>query len=341
MAIRHGRGVAAINYPTGMNLGGDPTQALVHATPTGSFMVTLSSVDVGQGLRQIMAQICAETIGVATDQVTVDTADTDTGPHCMGTFASRGTHRAGNAVITAAREAKQVLLEVAAEELEVDASDLETDGKGNIQVKSAPSRSISIMDTALAAHFKHGRSISGRGMFLVPRSYPDAETGAMKPSTCYSHACTVADVEVDDETGEVTVLEIKNVFELGRALNPKIIEQQLIGGSWMGMSHALYETTEPYYPRRDHGGTDFNEYLMPGPGDLAKTDVVVLERPSGDGPYGAKGPGEMCANPQIPAIANAIFDAVGIRIDSIPITPERILRALKEVGSHPAEASAA
>src|SRR6185437_15845413 len=329
MTIRHGRGVAAINYPTGMNLGGDPTQALVHATPTGSFMVTLSSVDVGQGLRQIMAQICAETIGVSTDQVTVDTADTDTGPHCMGTFASRGTHRAGNAVITAANEAKQVLLEVAAEELEVDATDLETDGHGNIQVKRAPSRSISIMDTALAAHFKHGRSISGRGMFLVPRSYPDTETGAMKPSTCYSHACTVADVEVDDETGEVTVLEIKNVFELGRALNPKIIEQQLTGGSWMGMSHALYETTEPYYPRRDHGGTDFNEYLMPGPGDLAKTDIVVLERPSGDGPYGAKGPGEMCANPQIPAIANAIFDAVGVRIDTIPITPERILRALK------------
>ncbi|HET7411023.1 MAG TPA: molybdopterin cofactor-binding domain-containing protein, partial [Pararhizobium sp.] len=150
MTIRHGRGVAAINYPTGMNLGGDPTQALVHATPTGSFMVTLSSVDVGQGLKHIMAQICAETIGVRTDQVTVDTADTDTGPHCMGTFASRGTHRAGNAVIAAAKEAKQVLMEVAAEELEVDASDLETDGEGNIQVKSAPSRSISIMDTALA-----------------------------------------------------------------------------------------------------------------------------------------------------------------------------------------------
>ncbi len=99
MAIRRGRGVAAINYPTGMNLGGDPTQALVHSTPTGNFMVTLSSVDLGQGMKQIMAQICAETIGVPTDRVTVDTADTDTGPHCMGTFASRGTHRAGNAVI--------------------------------------------------------------------------------------------------------------------------------------------------------------------------------------------------------------------------------------------------
>lgn len=330
MAWRRGRGVAAINYPTGMNLGGDPTQALVHSTPTGSFMVTLSSVDLGQGLRQVIAQICAETIGVPTEWVTVDTADTDTGPHCMGTFASRGTHRVGNAVIRAAQEARQVMLEVAAEELEADAADLETDGKGNIHVKGAPSLSISIFETALAAHFKYGRSISGRGMFLVPRSYPEMETGAMKPSTCYAHACTVAEVQVDDETGEVRVLSIKNVFEIGRALNPRMVEQQLIGGSWMGVSHALCETTEPYYPARDHGARDFNEYLMPGPGDIAETEIIVLERPSGDGPFGAKGPGEMCANPQIPAIANAIFNAVGVRVDTLPITPERVLRALRE-----------
>jgi CO/xanthine dehydrogenase Mo-binding subunit len=290
----------------------------------------LSSVDLGQGLRQVIAQICAETIGVPTEWVTVDTADTDTGPHCMGTFASRGTHRVGNAVIRAAKEARQVLLEVAAEELEADAADLETDGKGNIHVKGVSSLSISIFDTALAAHFKHGRSISGRGMFLVQRSYPETATGAMKPSTCYAHACTVAEVEVDDETGEIRVLSIKNVFEIGRALNPKMVEQQLVGGSWMGMSHALYETTEPYYPQRNHGGTDYNRYLMPGPGDLAETEIIVLERPSSDGPYGAKGLGEMCANPQIPAIANAVFDAVGVRVDTLPITPERILRALKE-----------
>ena len=222
------------------------------------------------------------------------------------------------------------MLEVAAEELEVNASDLETDGVGNINIKGAPQRSISIFDTALAAHFKQGRSISGRGMFLVPRSYPDTATGAMKPATCYAHACTVADVEVDDETGEVTVLAVKNIFEIGRALNPKMVEQQLVGGSWMGISHALYETTEPYYPSRDLGGVDFNEYLMPGPGDLAETEIIVLERPAADGPYGAKGPGEMCANPLIPAVANAVFDAVGVRVDTLPITPERILRTLKE-----------
>ena len=107
MAKARGRGVAAVNYPTGMNLGGDPSQALVHATTTGNFVVSLSSADLGQGLRTVMTQICAETIGVPPEMVIIDTADTDTGPHCMGTFASRGTHRIGNAIIMAAKEARR------------------------------------------------------------------------------------------------------------------------------------------------------------------------------------------------------------------------------------------
>src|SRR5213078_2247565 len=123
MAKARGLGVAAVNYPTGMNLGGDPSQALIHATTTGSFVVTLSSVDLGQGIKTVGAQIAAETLGVPYDTVIIDTADTDTGPHCMGTFASRGTHRIGNAIMMAAKEAKSVMLEVAGEELEVNASD--------------------------------------------------------------------------------------------------------------------------------------------------------------------------------------------------------------------------
>ena len=99
----HGRGLAAINYPIGMNLGGDPSQALVHSNPDGKFMVALSSIDLGQGMKSVTRQIAAETLGVPVEDVYVDTADSDTGPHCMGSFASRGTHRVGNAVIQAAR----------------------------------------------------------------------------------------------------------------------------------------------------------------------------------------------------------------------------------------------
>ena len=140
------------------------------------------------------------------DNIIVDTADTDTGPHCMGTFATAGTHRVGNAVIMAAEEAREVMLDVAAEELEVDAEDLETDGTGFIKLKGSDEKTIHVVDLALAAHFKHGRTISG------PRHLPEAERSTRTPRParwtrlCQAHACTVADVEVDDETGVVEVL---------------------------------------------------------------------------------------------------------------------------------------
>lgn len=332
MAVHKGRGFAAINYPIGMNLGGDPSQALVHSNPDGKFTVALSAIDLGQGMKSVTRQIAAETLGVPVEDVYVDTADSDTGPHDMGSFASRGTHRMGNAVIRASEEARQVMLEAAAEELEVDAGDLVTDGRGNIHVKGAPSRSITTMAAAQAAQFKQGRTIAGRGIFLIPLSAVDPETGEMSPVTTFAHAAMLVTVEVDDETGEVAVTDMQSAYEVGRALNPKLVEQQLRGGAWMGMSHAAWETTEPYYPKRDHRPEDFNTYLMPGPGDLAPHHISILERPAEDGPYGGKGPGEMCANPVLPAVVNAVYDAVGVRIDDLPVTPEKVLRGIKALG---------
>ncbi|MFF4616228.1 xanthine dehydrogenase family protein molybdopterin-binding subunit [Nonomuraea jabiensis] len=332
MALRHGRGYAAVNYPTGMNLGGDPSQALVHATTMGGFVVTLSSVDLGQGLRTVVAQCAAETLGVPIENIIVDTADTDTGPHCMGTFASRGTHRVGNAVIMAAREARDVMLQVAADELEVDAEDLETDGTGFVRLRGSSEMKIHISDVALAAHFRQGRTISGRGIYLKEPSTPVPETGEMDPDSCQAHACTVAEVAVDDETGVIEVLRLYNTYEIGRALNPALATQQVEGGAWMGLSHALFESTEPYYPHsREHGPVDFTEYLMPGPADIPAQTSMFLERPADNGPFGAKGIGEMTANAPIPAIANAVYDAVGVRLTSMPFTPEKVLRGLDEL----------
>ncbi|MCA4918573.1 MAG: xanthine dehydrogenase family protein molybdopterin-binding subunit [Roseomonas sp.] len=332
MALHRGRGFAAINYPIGMNLGGDPSQALIHSNPDGKFTVALSAIDLGQGMKSVTRQIAAETLGVPVTDVYVDTADSDTGPHDMGSFASRGTHRMGNAVIMAAKEARAVMLEAAAEELEVDATDLVTDGRGNIHVRGAPGRSITTMAAAQAAQFKQGRTIAGRGIFLIPLSEVDPDTGEMTPVSTFAHAAMLVEVEVDDETGEVTVTDMKSAYEVGRALNPRLVEQQLRGGAWMGMSHAAWETTEPYYPARDPGPVDFNTYLMPGPGDLAPHHISVLERPAEDGPYGGKGPGEMCANPVLPAVVNAVYDAVGVRIDELPVTPEKVLRGLRALG---------
>lgn len=329
MAKKRGVGMAAVNYPTGMNLGGDPSQALIHSTTTGTFVISLSSTDLGQGLKTVIAQIGAEALGLPFENVLVNTADSDTGPHCMGTFASRATHRVGNAVIAAAEEARKVMLEVAGDELEVSPDDLETDGQGNIRVKGAPDRSINIVNLALAAHFKHGKTISGRGMFMKPKSDVDPETGAMDPDSTEAHACTVAEVEVDTETGEVTVLSLKSAYEIGCEVNPALVEGQIRGGSFMGMAHALYETTAPYYPVQEHNPSSFSDYILPGPTELPLIESVVLEYPSSTGPFGVKGVGEMTANPPIPAIVNAINNALGVRITSLPVTPEKILRALE------------
>ncbi len=330
MAKLRGTGIAAVNYPTGMNLGGDPSQALIHSTTTGNFIISLSSTDLGQGLKTVIAQIAAETLGVPFQNVMIDTADTDTGPHCMGTFASRATHRVGNAVIEAAMEARQIMLEVAADELEANPADLETDGSGLIKVKGQPDRAIHIIDLALAAHFKYARTISGRGMFMKPKSIVDPESGAMDPDSTEAHACVIAEVEVDTETGIVDVLSLKCAYEVGRAVNPKLVEGQVVGGAFMGMSHALYETTDPYYPSVEHKPMNWTEYNLPGPHEVPKIEAQILEYPSSTGPYGVKGVGEMTANAPIPAIANAVKDAIGVRIYELPITPERVLRALAE-----------
>ena len=340
MAKLRGTGMAAVNYPTGMNLGGDPSQALIHATTSGSFNVVLAATDLGQGLRTVIAQIAAETLGVPYDQIVIQTADTDTGPHDMGTFASRTTHRVGNAVIMAAVEARDSVLALASEELEVAVSDLALDGEGGIYVTGSPTKRLGIADLASRAQFQYGRTIAGRGVFMKPRSPVDPETGAMDPDSTQSYACTIAEVEVDSETGIVDVLSIRSAYDVGKMVNPALVKGQITGGAWMGMSHALYETTEPYYPDYAHSPKDFAEYLMPGPSENPVIDCVVLEIPSANGPYGVKSVGEMTANSPIPAIVNAIYHATGVRIDSLPVTPEKILRGLDAKAAAEAQARA-
>ena len=330
MAKLRGTGLAAVNYPTGMHLGGDPTQSLIHMTPAGDFVVTMASVDLGQGLRTVLAQIAAETLGVPYESIQVETADTDTGPHCTGTFASRTTHRAGNAVVMAAQEARKAMLEVAGELLEASPDDLETDGDGNVHIKGVAGKSVSVGEVAGAAHFAFGKTIAGRGAYLKPPSPMDPETGACDPDSTQAHACTVVEVEVDTETGMVEVLDLKAVYEVGQQVNPELVKGQIVGGAWMGIGHALYETTAPGYPAIDPAPVDFQNYLQPGPSETPDIECEVLEFPATSGPYGGKGVGEMVTNGPIPAIVNAINNALDVRITQIPVTPEVVLRALDE-----------
>jgi CO/xanthine dehydrogenase Mo-binding subunit len=126
------------------------------------------------------------------------------------------------------------------------------------------------------------------------------------------------------------VLSIKSAYEVGRQVNPALVEGQIVGGSVMGMAHALMETTAPYYPAIDHSPGSFSDYIIPGPADVPEIESVVLEYPSASGPFGVKGVGEMTANSPIPAIVNAIYNAVGVRITELPVTPEKVLRGIEE-----------
>jgi CO/xanthine dehydrogenase Mo-binding subunit len=167
-------------------------------------------------------------------------------------------------------------------------------------------------------------------MWMKPKSEVDPVTGAMDPDSTEAHACTVAEVEVDTETGQITVISLKSAYEVGQQVNPKLVEGQIVGGAFMGISHALYETTDPYYPGVEHKPLNWTDYTLPGPHELPEIESRVLEYPSKDGPYGVKGVGEMTANSPIPAIANAVANAIGVRMYDLPITPERVLRALAE-----------
>ena len=331
MAKHKGRGIAAIEYPTGMNQNGDPSQCWIKVKPDGRIDVFAGTADIGNGSKTIQSQIVAETIGVPYDWITYDNSNTDSSPMCTGTFASRATFVAGKAAEKAALQVKQKLLEIAGKELEIDPSDLEI-VDGEVVAKGAPQTKMSVADVAGAATFGHGELITGTGAQLKPyAAIVDPETGEvdLPPHSAISYAACSAEVEVDDETGEVKVLRLQQCYDVGRAINPTLVEGQIEGGAMMGLGLAVLENCYPYYPDVENRGGSFGSYLAPGMEDMPQIDTIIIENPSADGPYGAKGIGEMANNPQPPAITAAVHDAIGVWITELPITPERVLRALE------------
>jgi CO/xanthine dehydrogenase Mo-binding subunit len=330
MAKQTGRGFATIEYPTGMNQNGDPSQAWIKLKPDGTVDVFSGTVDIGQGSRTVHTQIVADTLGVPYDWVTMDNSNTDSSAVCTGTFASRGTFIGGNAVRFAAERVRERILEIASKELEIDSGDLEI-ADGEVVAKGAPDRKISVADVAGAATYNYGELISGQGTALKPFAEVSDDDGSVQvePHSAVSYAACVADVEVDDETGDVTVMRLVQVYDVGRAINPTLVEGQIEGGAMMGLGLGVLEEAYPRYPSPDHRGEQFGTYLAPTMEQLPELDNVILENPSVDGPFGAKAIGEMANNAQPAAIASAIHDAVGVWVTEYPATPERVLRAIR------------
>jgi len=324
-----GRGIAAVSYPTGMNLGGDPTSAIIIAQPGGTFSVLLSSVEMGQGIRTAMAQIAAEFIGVNVVNIEIKLSDTDVTPYDAGSFASRSTHRAGNAIKIAAMEVRRSILNIAAKELEEPIQNLEIK-QGQVFVKQNPSRKISVEKVIELAMSKYSTTIVGQGFYTKPKSFVDPDTGACDPHSAMGHACAVVDVEVDIETGEVEVKKLVLAIEAGLIVNPALVLNQAIGGAVMSITHVLTETVYPYYPSYEYQAKSFNDYIIAKASSVPSIEVILVSNHFAESEWIFKGVGEMVVTAPTAAIVDAIFDAIGVWLTDLPITPEKILRALEE-----------
>jgi CO/xanthine dehydrogenase Mo-binding subunit len=273
--------------------------------------------------------MAAEILGIEYEQVKFINDNTDSCPICFGSFASRVTYFAGNAVIKAATNARQKLFEIAAPDLGAAPEDLEA-VDGTIRVKNSPEKALPIGQVATKGLYEKHEFVVGTGSFGRPRSFPDPETGACDPLATLAWASVQIEVEVDTETGVVTVIDSRSVYDVGKAINPEMAKLQVEGGAIMGMSWATLENLYPFYPSPKFQPRSLGQYMIATTMDIPHIETTMVECPSPVGPWGAKGIGEMTANPPSPAVVNAVHDAIGVWITDIPITPEKVLRALEE-----------
>ncbi|QGU95365.1 molybdopterin-dependent oxidoreductase [Clostridium bovifaecis] len=329
--IRKGRGVANVYYPTGFNGGGDPDLVSLRIKVDGTIDMTNATCEMGQGFKTVGIQMAAEALGVSEEIFTIDNSNTDTAAFSMDTAGSRSTYIVGLAAISAAKDLIKKIKEFAAGTMGCKIEELVYEN-GKVSKKDDETKAMTLKEIGAASTYG-GVFLMGAGGFLPPPGPPrDPETGHTIPSRSYAWGSTVVDVEVDDETGEVTVVNLYDCYDVGTVINPLQAEGQVDGGNVQGISMALYEDLSPYFPQSiETYASNFTDYIIPTFKDIPqKSEIKFYENYDPYGPFGAKGMGEMVTNTQPPAIANAIYDAVGVYIDSLPITPEKILRALEE-----------
>lgn len=325
---KRGKGISLIYYPTGMAGGGDTTQAFVKVKPDGGADLFLGCRELGQGFKTIACQILSDELGIPFDKIVIHNNSTDDTGVCTGSFASRVTYFAGNAIKAAAADARRQLFEYAAAELGVAVDELSL-AEDKIFVTTDPSKSKTIAEIASDANWKMGRIILGKGYFWKePAEVLDAENGQINIITTIAYGASLAEVEVDTETGHVEILQLINVFDSGKTINPLLAEGQIDGGVVMGIGSTLMEDANPFYPTDRLKPKTLGDYVIPTAMDVPSMKSVLVEFPSANGPYGVKGIGEMTANTVSPAVSNAIYDAIGIWINDMPVTPEKILKAL-------------
>lgn len=322
---QRGRGVASMMYGIGRTGVIDAASAHVELDDGGSLKVLTGVTEIGEGILTAIAQIAAEEVGVEIEDVRIAENDTATVPEASHAGASRQTYVVGNAVIDACRDVKRRLFQTLSERWGVPPDDIDARHR-TVWSRSRPELRLSMAD-AVAYCKKQGRFLVGSGTWRSVGTGLDPETGQGEPWSTYVWGTQIAEVEVDTETGEVTILEFWAAHDVGKAINPQGVEGQIEGGIVMGMGMALMEEYELSEGVPKTAG--FSKYILPTSLDIPHIHSLIVENPEELGPHGAKGVGEPTSLPTAPAIVNAIYDAIGVRIDTLPASPERILASLQ------------
>jgi CO/xanthine dehydrogenase Mo-binding subunit len=326
--IKRGIGYAALAHTSGL-LG---TAATVQLRADGSVALNIGAIDIGQGSTTIMSQLCAEVLQIPVTRVAFAAADSDASPFNWKTAASRTTYMTGRAVVAATGSVRDQLFKHATEMLECGMDDLELRAGGAVGVRGTD-RAVSFADIAGRSLFRIGGPIVGYHGFVYdgPRFDPKhtlMDSMAFGNCGTYAFGATAAEVEVDEVTGAVRVVRVWSAHDVGRAVNPMLVEGQIEGGLVHGIGLTLYEQMVWDDDGRLVNPT-FANYRMPGAGEAPEMFPILVEDPEPTGPFGAKGVGEMAIVGIPAAIANAVHAAIGHRLRQLPLTPERVLTALE------------
>lgn len=300
----------------------------------GGVTVFCGASEIGQGSDDMLAAIVAEVLGIDTFDIRVYTGDTDLGPVDLGSYSSRVTIMAGNAALQAAERAKSLLAEAVGIKLAVPKEQLRF-ANHQVYVVDAAERRISFRDAICLAESKFG-TVGTVGSYTPPKSAAHFPGGGIGPSPTYSYSAAVVEVAVNPATGWLTVSKVWIAHDIGRALNPPLVRGQVEGSVYMGLGEALMEEMEyRRLPKKFshalvHKFPSILEYKSPTSLDMPEVETVLVEDPDPQGPFGAKEVGQGPLLPIMPAVANAVYDAVGVRVDESPVTPEKIMKALAE-----------
>ncbi|MDW7669206.1 MAG: xanthine dehydrogenase family protein molybdopterin-binding subunit [Bacillota bacterium] len=322
--IKVGRGVGAFIYGTGIPLLFEGSMAYVILENDGTASVSVSSTEMGQGHITAMAQIAAETLGIRYEDVEVSVSDSGRSPDAGPTVGSRATTLVGNAVKDGCTKIKNRILEFAQGQFGEDERDLDVkDGK--VYVVGKPEIFKPLAEIASKA-FVSQIPLSAVGNWYPPQPSFD-EDGQGNPMHAYTFGAHGIELEVDTETGDINILKSVLAIDVGKAINPSTVEGQMEGGASMGIGWAIME--EEFMKDGVMKNASFHDFLIPTTKDLPRLESVIVEHSNELGPYGAKGVGEPPLIPAAPAVRNAIFDAIGIRMNTIPFTPVRVMEAIK------------